>query len=89
MQQDDDFDSGMEIPDDDLAGEPGETDLGDLSGAADLETGSMEDEPGHRGSGAGRARSSSGSRKAAPKAAAPRKAAKKAAPKAAKKKVAK
>jgi hypothetical protein len=87
--QDDDFDSGMDMPDEDLAGEPSETDLGDLGGAGDLETDSTEDEAGHRGTGGGRARSSPGSRKAAVKAAAPRKAAKKAARKGAAKKGAK
>ena len=35
--QDDDFDAGMGVPDDELIGESGEGDLGDMSGAGDID----------------------------------------------------
>jgi adenylate kinase len=81
----DDFDSGMGIPDDELAGESATSEGDALGGHDDIELEAPDGEPVGRASGGARAMSSGGAGKAAPRKAAPAKKAAKAAKKAVKK----
>src|SRR3954454_23797588 len=69
----DEFDNGMGIPDDELAGESGTSDSDALNGDEGVDLEAPESEPVGRASGGARAMSSGGAKAATPRKAAPAK----------------